>query len=389
MLKAEQLFKVFGPRPERAMALLDEGLSKQEILAQTQCTVAVRGVSFEVSHGELFVIMGLSGSGKSTVIRLLNRLIGPTRGTVYIDGRNIGKLTNRELRELRNQKLSMVFQHFAIFPHRTVRENVGYGLHIRGVQKPVLQERTEWALDSVGLGGWGDARPSELSGGMKQRVGLARALATDAEVMLMDEPFSALDPLIRRDMQDLLIRLHRDLRRTIVFVTHDLNEAMRIGQRIMLMKDGELVQLGTGAEILSCPVDDYVSNFIADVDRARVLVARDLMQREPPVARISDDAGEVLNLLGNSDGDGLYVLDKGHVIGVTCRKLLEPAMQAGATKLDHTMIYTEYKATGPDTPLLELCPLVSAQEFPVAIVDKKGALLGSVSSKAVLKAISN
>jgi glycine betaine/proline transport system ATP-binding protein len=389
MIKAEHLFKVFGSRSDRAMALLEEGHSKQEILAQTQCTVAVRGVSFEISPGELFVIMGLSGSGKSTVIRLLNRLIEPTSGAVHVQGRDIGKLTDRELRELRNQKLSMVFQHFAIFPHRTVRENVGYGLHVRSVEKSVLEERTEWALDAVGLGGWGDARPSELSGGMKQRVGLARALATDAEVMLMDEPFSALDPLIRRDMQDLLIRLHRDLGRTIVFVTHDLNEAMRIGERIMLMKDGALVQLGTGAEILSCPADDYVSNFIADVDRTRVLVARDLMLMPSAIARVHDDAGEVLKHLESSGADASYVLEQGRVVGVTCRKLLDPAVQAGATKLDYNLIDTDYRATGPDTLLIALCPLVNAQQYPLAIVDDERRLLGTVSSEAVLEAIAN
>jgi len=206
IIKVKNLYKIFGPRPELVMDLLQQGKSKQEVLEQTQCTIAARGLSFDISSGEIFVIMGLSGSGKSTVLRLMNRLIEPTSGTVEVDGQDVCKLSAPKLRKLRNQKLSMVFQHFAIFPHRTVRENVEYGLKVRGAAESERKERVDWALKNVGLDGWGGSSPSSLSGGMKQRVGLARALATDADIMLMDEPFSALDPLIRRDMQDLLIQ---------------------------------------------------------------------------------------------------------------------------------------------------------------------------------------
>jgi glycine betaine/proline transport system ATP-binding protein len=318
IISVKDAVKVFGPRPEQAMALVREGRSRADILSCSGCTVAVRNVSIDIRAGELFVIMGLSGSGKSTLVRMLNRLVEPTAGSVEVAGRDIGSLTDRELRQLRNHRLGMVFQHFAVFPHRTVRENVGYGLHVRGATDADRRERVEWALETVGLAGWGDAPPGELSGGMKQRVGLARALATDAEVLLMDEPFSALDPLIRRDMQDLLLRLHHELHRTVVFVTHDLNEAMRIGDRVMLMKDGEVVQVGRGADILSSPADDYVSRFIADVDRSHVLTAKDVMHTAGATERIEDDLpiadpdmtlAELCGLFGDGRATAAAVVD--------------------------------------------------------------------------------
>ena len=266
-------------------------------------------MSFEVAPGEFFVIMGLSGSGKSTVLRMLNRLVEPTSGELLIDGRNVATMPEGELRELRNRKINMVFQHFALFPHRTVRENAAYALHVRNESAAARTERADWALETVGLGEWGDALPGELSGGMRQRVGLARALASDADILLMDEPFSALDPLIRRDMQDLLMTLQRDLQRTVVFVTHDLNEAMRMGDRIMIMRNGKVVQLGTAQEILNTPADDYVSEFISDVDRSRVLTAGTIMQEPLVTATERDDPEDVLRRLSNIEGLGAYVLD--------------------------------------------------------------------------------
>jgi len=295
-------------------------------------TVAVDDVSFGVERGELFVVMGLSGSGKSTLLRMLNRLVEPTRGTVEIGGRDVTAMNAAELRDLRNRTLSMVFQHFALLPHRTVLENAAYGLRVRGEGAAARTERAARALEEVGLADWGGARPSELSGGMQQRVGLARALATDAEVMLMDEPFSALDPLIRRDMQALLLRLRREHGTTIVFITHDLNEAMRLGDRILLLRDGRAVQLGTRAEILSAPADPYVADFVADVDRTRVLTAADVMER------------------------------------------------AGAAPADSA-------ATAPERPLLELIPLLARRAGPLPVVDGDGRLLGEVSPRRALEAI--
>lgn len=240
-------------------------------------TVAVEEVSFTVARGELFVLMGLSGSGKSTVLRMLNGLIEPTAGSVELEGRDIAHLPAEELRQVRNRRMSMVFQSFGLFPHRTLRDNVGYGLRIRKAAAAEIRERSDWALETVGLAGWADRYPAELSGGMKQRVGIARALATDADILLMDEPFSALDPLIRREMQDLLIRLRDEVDRTIVFVTHDLAEAMRVGDRITLLGEGRVAQAGTAAEILDHPADDYVRRFLGEVDRTRVLTAADVM----------------------------------------------------------------------------------------------------------------
>ena len=387
ILRANQLTKVFGPRPERALALLDEGCDNREILARTQCSVAVRGVSFEIFSGELFVIMGLSGSGKSTVIRLLNRLIEPTRGTVELDGREIHGLGRRELREVRNRRLSMVFQHFAIFPHRSVRENVCYGLHLRRVGAEEQRERANRALEQVGLTGWADAYPAELSGGMKQRVGIARALATDAEVMLMDEPFSALDPLTRRDMQDLLISLYREFGRTIVFVTHDLNEAMRVGQRIMIMRDGAIVQIGTGARILSSPSNDYVSNFFADVDRTRVLTAKDVMRQGSLVTRLSDVPAEVLSRLAPGDARALFVVENNMIVGIVSVEALKSATARGASRVADTIGNQPYKTTRADTPLVDLCVLVHDSGVPLAVVDTDGSFLGTIDAGEVLAAM--
>ncbi|MDO9395414.1 MAG: glycine betaine/L-proline ABC transporter ATP-binding protein, partial [Herbiconiux sp.] len=267
LIKATNLSKVYGKRPQRAVDLLAGGKTREEIHAATGLTVGVQDVSVSIDRGELYMLMGLSGSGKSTVLRMLNGLNTPTSGSVILDGHDLSKVSAAELREIRNRKVSMVFQHFALLPHKTVRENAAYGLKIRGTSAKELRDRAEWALETVGLKGWGDKLPSELSGGMKQRVGLARGLATDADVLLMDEPFSALDPLIRREMQDLLLKLRDEVERTIVFVTHDLDEAMRLGDRITLLGDGLVAQTGTAAEILTNPADDYVRRFVADVDR--------------------------------------------------------------------------------------------------------------------------
>jgi glycine betaine/proline transport system ATP-binding protein len=387
LLRAKQLTKVFGAHPERALALLDKGCDKQEIMARAQCSVAVRGISFEIFSGELFVIMGLSGSGKSTVIRLLNRLIEPTRGSVELDGRDINGLGKRELREVRNQRLSMVFQHFAIFPHRSVRENISYGLHVRGTSAAQQHERAERAVEQVGLRGWENAYPAELSGGMKQRVGLARALATDAEVMLMDEPFSALDPLTRRDMQDLLISLYREFGRTIVFVTHDLNEAMRLGQRVMIMREGAIIEIGTGARILSSPSSDYVSNFISDVDRTRVLTARDVMRPQPLVPRPSDAPQEVLSRLASPKARALYVVENGAIVGLVSVDALRSASERGVSRVADILSNAAYRTTRPETSLVELCALVQGSDVPLAVVDSHGAFLGTIDAVEVLAAI--
>ncbi|MFB8758058.1 quaternary amine ABC transporter ATP-binding protein [Streptomyces nigra] len=275
-LEADHLFKVFGRRPDEAVERLRQGADREE-LRTDGTTAAVIDASFTVEPGQIFVVMGLSGSGKSTLLRMLNGLLEPTAGHVRFDGQDLTALGDRELRDVRAHKISMVFQHFALFPHRSVLENAAYGLAVQGVPRAEREKRAAEALELCGLGGWEKSWPDELSGGMQQRVGLARALATDADLLLMDESFSALDPLIRRDMQDQLLQLQKTLKKTIVFITHDLNEAMRLGDRIAVMRDGRIVQTGTAEDILLRPANDYVASFIQDVDRSRVLTASALM----------------------------------------------------------------------------------------------------------------
>ncbi|MFI5686304.1 glycine betaine/L-proline ABC transporter ATP-binding protein [Streptomyces sp. NPDC051636] len=275
-LEAEHLYKVFGRRPDRAVERLRQGAGREELRADGT-TAAVIDASFTVDPGQIFVVMGLSGSGKSTLLRMLNGLLEPTAGHVRFGGRDLTALTDRELRAVRSRKISMVFQHFALFPHRNVRDNAAYGLAVQGVPRAEREHRADEALALCGLAGWEKSWPDELSGGMQQRVGLARALATDADLLLMDESFSALDPLIRRDMQDQLLTLQQTLKKTIVFITHDLNEAMRLGDRIAVMRDGRIVQTGSAEDILLRPADGYVTSFTKDVDRSRVLTAGAVM----------------------------------------------------------------------------------------------------------------
>ncbi|MEU1461876.1 glycine betaine/L-proline ABC transporter ATP-binding protein [Streptomyces sp. NPDC005727] len=324
-LEAEHLFKVFGRRPDQAVEKLRESTDREELRADGT-TAAVIDASFQVEAGEIFVVMGLSGSGKSTLLRMLNGLLEPTAGRVRFDGQDLTGLSDRELRELRSKKISMVFQHFALFPHRSVRENAAYGLSVQGVPRAERERRADEALALCGLAGWEDSWPDELSGGMQQRVGLARALATDADLLLMDESFSALDPLIRRDMQDQLLELQKTLKKTIVFITHDLNEAMRLGDRIAVMRDGRIVQTGTAEDILLRPADDYVASFIKDVDRSRVLTAAAVM-----------DTGV-----------------RGDEADCGC------------------------ETAAPGTPFTELCAISARLSHPVAVVDAGRGLVGVV-----------
>lgn len=287
----------------------------------TRAKTAVQGVDLDIRRGDIYVLIGLSGSGKSTVLRILNHLITPTTGTVEVDGQDLAELTPAQLRTLRNRRLSMVFQHFALFPHRSVRENAAYGLLLRGRSKAEAWAKADETLEIVGLTGWGDARPDELSGGMKQRVGLARALTTDADVILMDEPFSALDPLIRTDMQDLLVTLARELGRTVVVVTHDLNEATQLGSQITLLAQGRVAQTGSAVDILTKPADDYVRRFINDVDRSKVLTAADVLVPASawtePIPEVTVTAHQTLAQIAGRLGRarGAAVTDSGTLLG--------------------------------------------------------------------------
>lgn len=320
------VWKVYGSNGKRVVGSPDADLPRAELLAKTGCVVAVRDVSFEVAPGEVFVVMGLSGSGKSTLVRMINRLHDPTAGQIDIDGEDLLALPADRLREVRRSKISMVFQHFGLLPHRRIVDNVGYGLEVQGIDKAERAERSRRVLQVVGLDGWADHYPEELSGGMQQRVGLARALATDPEIMLFDEPFSALDPLIRRDMQDEVVRLQREVRKTMIFITHDLMEALKLGDRIAIMKDGRFVQVGTPEEVVAHPADDYVADFTKDVPRAHVLTARTIMRpldgeagRDAPTVPADTIVQELLPLVAGSDAE-IRVVDGERTVGVVDRR---------------------------------------------------------------------
>ena len=327
------VWKVYGPDAAKIIGSPDADLPRAELLEKTGCVAAVRDVSFDVGAGEVFVVMGLSGSGKSTLVRMINRLHDPTAGQIMIDGEDVLKLSAERLRELRRRKISMVFQHFGLFPHRRIVDNVAYGLEIRGLEKEERTRKAGEVLETVGLAGWGDHYPDELSGGMQQRVGLARALATEPEIMLFDEPFSALDPLIRRDMQDEVVRLQRELQKTMIFITHDLMEALKLGDRIAIMKDGAFVQVGTPEEVVAHPANDYVADFTRDVPRAHVLTVRSIMVPAPSGngldygGDVAPDAvvQELLSRFATSD-QPLRVVDDGAVLGFVDRSTVMAAL---------------------------------------------------------------
>jgi glycine betaine/proline transport system ATP-binding protein len=330
-VSCRNVWKVYGPKASSIVGSPDASLSRAELLEKTGCVAAVRDVSFDVAPGEVFVVMGLSGSGKSTLVRMLNRLHDPTVGQILVDGQDILQLDDERLRDLRRNKISMVFQHFGLLPHRLITDNVGFGLEIRGMDKDIRASRANEVLDVVGLGGWGNSYPDELSGGMQQRVGLARALATDPEIMLFDEPFSALDPLIRRDMQDEVLRLQRELKKTMIFITHDLMEALKLGDRIAIMKDGHFVQIGTPEEVVAHPADDYVADFTRDVPRTHVLTARTIMRAgdgevdyagDVPATTIVQD---ILPMVVGSERP-FRVVDRGAQVGVVDRRAVLAAM---------------------------------------------------------------
>ena len=326
------LWKVYGPKAERIVGSPEAELPRAELLEQTGCVVAVRDVSFEVVPGEVFVVMGLSGSGKSTLVRMINRIHDPTSGEVLIDGEDVLKADAERLREIRRKKISMVFQHFGLLPHRRLVDNVAFGLEVQGVEKQERWSVAEQVLEKVGLGGWGRSFPDELSGGMQQRVGLARALANDPEILLFDEPFSALDPLIRRDMQAEVIKLQRDLKKTMIFITHDLAEALKLGDRIAIMKDGRFVQVGTPEEVVAHPADDYVADFTKDVPRAHVLTARAIMRPlngdargDGPTVLPTTIVQDLIPMVADADRI-IRVVEDGTVLGVVDRGCVMAAL---------------------------------------------------------------
>ncbi|EGO6515730.1 quaternary amine ABC transporter ATP-binding protein [Enterococcus faecalis] len=384
-VKVNHLTKIFGKKTKPALEMIRANKSKTEILEKTGATVGVYDVNFEVEEGEIFVIMGLSGSGKSTLIRLLNRLIEPTSGNIYIDGQDISSLGKEGLREVRRNKMSMVFQNFGLFPHRTILENTEYGLEIRGVPKEERQAKAEKALENSSLIAFKDQLPSQLSGGMQQRVGLARALANDPEILLMDEAFSALDPLIRREMQDELLDLQENVKKTIIFITHDLNEALRIGDRIALMKDGQIMQIGTGEEILTNPANEYVRTFVEDVDRSKVLTAQNIMVPALTTNIEIDGPTVALKRMRQEEVSMLLAVDKKRQLKgvVRAEKALE-ARKNGTSLVE--CVDPEIQTIDKDMLVNDIFPLIYDAQTPLAVTDN-GKLLGVVIRGSVLEAL--
>ncbi|MEK3803408.1 glycine/proline betaine ABC transporter ATP-binding protein OpuAA [Bacillus sp. FSL K6-1234] len=384
-IKVEKVSKIFGKQTKKAVQMLASGKTKKEILKATGSTVGVNQADFEVYDGEIFVIMGLSGSGKSTLVRMLNRLIEPTAGNIYIDGDMITNMSKDQLREVRRKKISMVFQKFALFPHRTILENTEYGLELQGVDKQERQQKALESLKLVGLEGFEHQYPDQLSGGMQQRVGLARALTNDPDILLMDEAFSALDPLIRKDMQDELLDLHDNVGKTIIFITHDLDEALRIGDRIVLMKDGNIVQIGTPEEILMNPSNEYVEKFVEDVDLSKVLTAGHIMKRAETV-RIDKGPRVALTLMKNLGISSIYAVDKQKkLLGVIYASDAKKAAESDLSLQD--ILNTEFTTVPENTYLTEIFDVVSDANIPIAVVDEKQRMKGIVVRGALIGAL--
>ncbi|MGE4274791.1 MAG: glycine betaine/L-proline ABC transporter ATP-binding protein [Candidatus Methanomethylophilaceae archaeon] len=386
VIRVNGLTKIFGKSPEKAFPLLEEGKSKDEILKMTNNTVGLYDVCFDVKEGEIFVLMGLSGSGKSTLERCLNRLIEPTRGSILLEGLEFTSLDEETLRIVRRGKMSMVFQNFGLLPHRDVKNNIAYGLEVQGMPEKERLEKAQTALEMVGLSGYEDSYPSGLSGGMKQRVGLARALATGPDILFMDEAFSALDPLIRKDMQEELLKLQAELAKTIVFVTHDLDEALKLGDRIALMKDGRIVQIGTAEDILQRPADEYVSRFVEEVDRTRILTAGVFMRKPRSVVYLSQGPRTALKLMEESDRNAILVVDKKRRL----QGLLDADDALRAVKNQETMqsvINPDIPRVSLETPMSEVIQMMITTNFSIPVVDDEGLLLGVVSQSAAVEAL--
>ena len=386
-IEVEGLVKIFGPHTQKAWKLMGQGVSRDEILDRTGSTVAIRDVSFSVNEGEIFVVMGLSGSGKSTVLRCLNRLIPPTAGSIRVDGQDITGLDEKTLRQVRQKKMAMVFQQFALLPHRTVLDNTLYGLEVQMVPKEDREKKARESLEMVGLSGWEDMYPDELSGGMKQRVGLARALANDPDILLMDEAFSALDPLIREEMQDELLNLQQRMNKTIVFITHDLNEALKLGDRIAFLRDGELIQVGTPEEIITEPADDYVAKFVRGVDHSRILTMADVMKKPQPLVRLSDGPAVALKLMKDHGISSIFVADRDRKL----KGLISADMALEARGRKVKSLAELDLIQGPvlekDVLVQDALALMAETSWPVAVVSEEGRLAGIVIRGTVLAAL--
>jgi glycine betaine/proline transport system ATP-binding protein len=387
----ENLYKIFGNHPKKAMALLKEGHNKDSVIEETGMTVGVDNASFAIETGDIFVIMGLSGSGKSTIVRMLNRLIEPTAGKVIVSGKDITQMSYNELVKFRLHNMSMVFQSFALMPHLSVLENAAFGLQLAKVDKAKRKERAMQALEQVGLNGWENAYPSQLSGGMQQRVGLARGLAVDPDIILMDEAFSALDPLIRTEMQDELLALQEEYQRTIVFISHDLDEALRIGDRIAIMEGGRVVQVGTPEDILQNPANDYVRAFFRGVDPTNVISAGDIVRYTHPTIIKSTEGSlrATHELLIGSERDHCYVLDtRKRFLGIVSSDSLREALESGLpdTPIDQAFL-DDSLAVNLNESMQDILPKIASKSWPIPVVDDQNVFKGVVSKNRFLKTL--
>ena len=386
-IEIKNVYKIFGKNPKKIIPLLEKGMTKNEIHHKTGNSVGVNNVSFEVNESEFFVVMGLSGSGKSTLIRCLNRLIDSTSGQILIDGEDILKCNEDKLREIRRKKIAMVFQNFALFPHRTICSNVEYGLEIQGFDPKLRKEKAYNALELVGLKGYEESMPDELSGGMKQRVGLARALATDPEILLMDEAFSALDPLIRKEMQEELLQLQSKMHKTIIFITHDLDEALRLGDRIVIMKDGVVEQIGTSEDILTNPSSEYVKKFVQDVDRTKVITASTIMEKSNAIILSKNGPKLATRFMKDEGISSIYVIDKNRQLKGIVR--IDDAIELGKQGVAdlESILLTEVPTTSPDTAIADLLYVAKDAVYPIAVVDQNNTLLGIIKRSTIIAGI--
>ncbi|ANZ57825.1 glycine betaine/L-proline ABC transporter ATP-binding protein [Fructilactobacillus lindneri] len=388
-IKVDHLTKIFGSQINKAQELLSEGKSKAEILAQTGSNVGVDDANFTINDNEIFVIMGLSGSGKSTLLRMFNRLIEPTSGTIFVDGENIMQLDKKGLLELRRKKMSMVFQDFALLPNRTIIENAAFGLEVQGVAKTERDKKAHESLEMVGLKGYDNSYPNELSGGMQQRVGLARAITNDPDILLMDEAFSALDPLNRREMQNELLELQHKLHKTIIFISHDLNEALRIGDRILMMHDGDVVQIATPEDLLTHPKNDYVKKFIENVDRSKILTAGNIMVKPNTINIEKDGPKLALRRMNQDQISSIFVVDNDkHFLGLIDADDVSDLIKNNERDL-HKILNTNVPTTSSDTAIAELFAQISKSPVPFAVIDDEKHLEGIILRSTLLEAISS
>ena len=386
-IEVNSLWKVFGDKPEQALEPKYASKSRTEIQEELGAVVALRDVSFNVDFGQVFVVMGLSGSGKSTLVRCLIRLIESTQGRIKFDGEDILDYSPEQLTQFRREKVAMVFQHFGLLPHRQVMDNVAYGLEVRGMDKEERYRFASDAIETVGLKGWESYYPNEMSGGMQQRVGLARALAVNPDVLLMDEPFSGLDPLIRREMQDELISLQTELHKTIVFITHDLDEALKLGDKVVILRDGAIVQEGTPSEIVTDPVDDYVTAFVQDVSPAKVLEAQSIMNPAVLTVQSEDMCNSTLGAMRGEDRSSAFVVSgDGALLGMITDSMLEGLVRRNAPSING--FYRPVTSVDPDTYLREVVPIAAETEHPIPVVDDGGQVVGEVDRTALLSGIS-